>query len=58
MIVLNLKEMFSNYIRILKIAKKPDTEEYFDTFKMCVTGISMIGAVGFIFYLASVLLVG
>ena len=58
MIGLNLKGAFSNYVRILKIAKKPDKEEYLDTFKICTTGIAVIGIIGFIFYLVSVLLVG
>lgn len=55
---MSIKESLSNYIRILRIAKKPDSEEYFDTFKTCLLGVGVVGTIGFIFYFASVLLVG
>ncbi len=51
-----LKEKIKNYIRILSIAKKPEKDEFLSTLRICLIGIGLIGFIGFIFYLVSVLL--
>jgi len=38
------------YGRVLKMAKKPDTEEYIRTCKLAAIGIILIGALGFFIY--------
>ena len=60
MIVLKMKikGTLENYARILKIAKKPDKNEFMETVRICGIGIALVGAIGFIFYTVSVLLVG
>lgn len=55
---MNIKETLQNYVRILSIAKKADKEDFFDTVRICGIGIGVIGAIGFVFYLASALVGG
>lgn len=38
------------YGRILKMARKPDTEEYTKTLTICIIGILLIGGLGFLIY--------
>ncbi len=38
------------YGRILKMARKPDKEEYRKTLMICVAGILLIGGLGFLMY--------
>lgn len=53
-----LKERIKNYIRILSIARKPEKDEFLSTLRICLIGIGVIGIIGFIFYLISVLFLG
>ena len=53
--MINLKEILSNYRRVLQVTKKPDKEEYFLTMRICAIGVAIIGLLGFVFYLISVL---
>lgn len=47
------------YGRVLKMARKPDEEEFHRTSKIVGAGIIIIGAIGFaIFYLMNVILGG
>ncbi len=39
------------YGRILKMARKPDSEEYQKTLAICLIGILLIGGLGFLIYL-------
>ena len=55
---MNIKETFQNYIRVLQISKKPDRDELLDTVRICGIGIAIVGVIGFIFYLVSVLIGG
>ncbi len=55
---MNIKETIQNYVRILSIAKKADREDYFDTVRICGLGIAIVGSIGFVFYLFSVLIGG
>ncbi len=38
------------YGRILKMARKPDIEEYKKTLTICILGILLIGGLGFLIY--------
>ncbi len=38
------------YGRILKMARKPDMDEYKKTLAICVIGILLIGGLGFLIY--------
>lgn len=53
MIKLNLLNKFKEYIRVLRIAKKPERDELLSTSRICMIGIGLIGLIGFIFYLLS-----
>lgn len=48
-----LKAKFNEYKRVLQIATKPDREEFGMAAKVTGAGMILIGAIGFIFYLAS-----
>jgi len=38
------------YGRILKMARKPDADEYQKTLTICIAGILLIGGLGFLIY--------
>lgn len=38
------------YGRILKMARKPDAEEYKKTMIICIVGILLLGGLGFLIY--------
>ena len=52
---MNIKETTSDFIkqskRVLKVARKPDREEYFNFSKVTAIGIAIIGLIGFIIVL-------
>ncbi|WGI17409.1 protein translocase SEC61 complex subunit gamma [Methanonatronarchaeum sp. AMET-Sl] len=50
--VKSLKEKLSEYIRVLKLARKPDKEEFWQVSKIVAIGILLVGSLGFITYLA------
>jgi len=45
-----LKERFSNYRRVIEIARKPDKDEFLRTAKVTAVGIGIIGALGFVIF--------
>lgn len=57
---MNIKETTSDFIkqskRVLKVARKPDREEYFNFSKVTALGIAIIGVIGFVIVLISQLL--
>ena len=53
---LNLKEKIKDYIRVIKINKKPSKENFFETLKICAIGIAILGAIGLVFYMVSIFL--
>jgi len=53
---LNLKEKIKEYIRVIKVNKKPSKENFFETLKICAIGIAILGAIGLVFYMVSILL--
>ena len=54
---LNIKEFLDNCRRVLTISKKPATDEYMRTLRVAAIGVGLIGAIGFIFFALSVLLI-
>lgn len=46
-----LKEKLQDYVRVLKIMKKPDREEFFAAAKVTGAGTLIIGLLGYITYL-------
>lgn len=47
------KKKLNEYKRVYKISTKPDREEFEMSAKVTGIGIILVGALGFIFYLAS-----
>lgn len=50
------RNKMNEYLRVLKIARKPDREEFEMGAKVTGAGILLIGAIGFVFYLLANLL--
>ena len=55
---LKIRETLENYIRVLRIAKKPDMEEFLLVAKVCGIGIGVVGALGFVLFILSNLFIG
>ncbi len=55
---LKLRERLDSYIRVLNIAKKPSKDEFFHTAKICAMGAAVVGIVGFLLYIVSILFLG
>jgi protein translocase SEC61 complex gamma subunit len=55
---LNLKERLMNYKRILSITKKPNIEDLIFVSKITAISMCVIGTIGFIIYLISILFLG
>ena len=52
----NAKDKLREYRRVLKIAEKPDREEFSMSAKVTGAGMIIIGAIGFVFYMLSSLI--
>ena len=56
---MNLKASTNDFLkqckRVLRVARKPDREEYFQFSKVTALGIAIIGVMGFIFVLVATL---
>ena len=56
---MNLKASTNDFLkqckRLLRVARKPDREEYFQFSKVTALGIAIIGVIGFIFVLVATL---
>ena len=55
---LNIAEKLRNYSRVLKIAKKPSLSDFSSSSKICLVGLAVVGLIGFLVYLVSVLFLG
>lgn len=51
----NLKETLVKYRRVLQVAKKPSIEDMKEVLRICGIGFLIIGAIGFIFYLVTIM---
>jgi len=52
---LNIKEKLVNYKRVLQLCKRPSKEDFILTTRICAVGILLIGAIGFVLYLISIM---
>jgi protein translocase SEC61 complex gamma subunit len=52
---INIRETLTRYKRVLLVARKPDVEELKETARICGIGFIIMGIIGFIFYVISVL---
>jgi len=52
---LNIKERLMNYKRVLQLCKKPSKEDFILTTKICAGGVLVIGLIGFVLYLISII---
>jgi len=55
---INIRETITKYKRVLMVARKPDSDELKETARICGIGSIIIGIMGFIFYIISVILGG
>ena len=53
---INIREKIKDYIRVIKLNKKPTKEKFFETLRICVIGIAVLGVIGFVFYIISMIL--
>jgi protein translocase SEC61 complex gamma subunit len=53
---LQIGERIKSYMRVLRIAKKSGFDEFSEELKICLVGLVVVGIVGFVIYLVSVLL--
>ena len=49
---IDIKAKLSEWKRILQVARKPDRDEFITSSKICVLGITVIGIIGFVMFLA------
>lgn len=52
---INIRETLVRYKRVLLVARKPDADELKETARICGMGFIIMGIIGFIFYVISVL---
>ncbi len=51
-----IKRTIDQYVRVLKVARKPTKEEYVRALKITGAGIGILGSIGFAFYTLFMLL--
>ncbi|MEW5896363.1 MAG: protein translocase SEC61 complex subunit gamma [Nanoarchaeota archaeon] len=51
-----VKRFLKESYRVLRITKKPNKEEYTSVLKVTALGVAIIGAIGFVIFLAKQLL--
>ena len=50
---MGIRSFFSSAAKMMKLAKKPGRDELWMSIKICILGIAVIGAIGFIIKLIS-----
>ena len=55
---MDLKETFRKYMRVLQVARKPSKDEFMTTGKMSGLGLFLIGFIGFLIFVAFMLVPG
>jgi protein transport protein SEC61 subunit gamma-like protein len=53
---MKIKETLQNYKRVLQVTKKPSKSEFTDTLRICTIGIAVIGIIGFVLYLLTLVI--
>lgn len=51
---LNIRKRLSEYLRVLKITKKPNSEEFLMSVKVTGAGMAIIGTIGLLIYFVAV----
>lgn len=51
---MNLKDTIRNWKRVLQISRKPNKEEFMSTSKICALGLVLIGFIGFVIFMVSI----
>jgi protein transport protein SEC61 subunit gamma-like protein len=49
---LDVKSKLVEWKRILQVARKPSRDEFVSSSRICVLGIAVIGAIGFVIFLS------
>ena len=52
---MKIVETIRNYVRVLKITKKPGWGDFSDTARICLIGMSVVGIIGFLLYILFIL---
>lgn len=52
---LDVIEKLKNCIRVIRLNKMPTKEKFFETFRICIIGVFVLGLIGFLFYIISVI---
>jgi protein transport protein SEC61 subunit gamma-like protein len=55
---IKLKEKLEEYKRVLVVAKKPSFEDFKYSAKISAIGTALVGLIGLLIYLISILLIG
>ena len=55
-VIMNIKSKIKEYMRVLKISRKPTKEEFMLSSKISGIGIIIIGVIGFLIFLLFVVL--
>lgn len=53
---LKLKDKIKDYIRVIKLNKTPTKDKFLETLRICVLGVTLLGIIGFVFYIISMIL--
>jgi len=54
----NINEKLNEYLKVLKMARKPDRDEFLSTTKIAVAVMFVVGLVGFLIYILMEILPG
>jgi protein transport protein SEC61 subunit gamma-like protein len=52
---MGLKDSVKNWMRVLQVARKPNKDEFMSTSKITALGLVLIGVIGFVIFLVSVI---
>ncbi len=52
---MGFKELVGNWKRVLQVARKPSRYEFTSTSKICAIGLVLIGVIGFVIFIASII---
>ncbi|MEM5772876.1 MAG: protein translocase SEC61 complex subunit gamma [Candidatus Aenigmatarchaeota archaeon] len=53
---INIREKIKDYIRVIKLNKTPTKDKFLETLRICILGVAILGLIGFIFYIISMIL--
>jgi protein translocase SEC61 complex gamma subunit len=53
---INIREKIEDYIRVIKLNKRPSKDKFLETLRICTIGVIILGIIGLAFYLISMIL--